>query len=561
MPSSAEHTTSFAASGEDALTRPLEIRDAELAAAAARPGGDFATFYEIERTARELVAGRYRRIALQFPDELLCNSVPVFRALTQRIAELCAEEIISRSIIPSDDGNPQGSGLQQGAPVAADEGAPELYVLADTSYGSCCVDEVAAQHANADALVHYGHACMTLTSRLPVIYVFGRKEIDVPHCVAALLGAYDAETEDGGTGTYSETQAILLTHDAAYTHAADALLSALRATLAIRSSQLAVLYEKIGTSSRPAEELSKLTTQAPSTDVPAQKTAIFYVGGESLGLTNLLMTNAGCEVYTVDPHTGVAVRASARTNRLLMRRYAAVQKARDADVFGILVGTLGVAAYLPLIAHLRRALAARRKKSYTISVGRLAPAKLANFLEIECFVLVACPENSLVDDKEFLRPIVTPFELEVALQSEPRWEGTYVLDFTQLLADAQQSPPLPSGATTEEEAGADISRGDDSEQPAFSLVTGTYRHTKTFGRAERDGRGREGAEPASAVVLRNQDGALAVMEDSAAGRFLAQRTYQGLELRLGADAPGVLEQGRSGIARGYQDDRAHQDML
>jgi diphthamide biosynthesis protein 2 len=33
---------------------------------------------------------------------------------------------------------------------------------------------------------------------------------------------------------------------------------------------------------------------------------------------------------------------SAETNKLLMRRYAVVQKARDADVFGILVGTLGV---------------------------------------------------------------------------------------------------------------------------------------------------------------------------------------------------------------------------
>ena len=28
-----------------------------------------------------------------------------------------------------------------------------------------------------------------------------------------------------------------------------------------------------------------------------------------------------------------------------MRRFAAVQKARDADVFGILVGTLGVGQY------------------------------------------------------------------------------------------------------------------------------------------------------------------------------------------------------------------------
>jgi diphthamide biosynthesis protein 2 len=96
-----------------------------------------------------------------------------------------------------------------------------------------------------------------------------------------------------------------------------------------------------------------------------------------------------------------------------MRRYATVQKARDADVFGILVGTLGVgelhpfthrselishlASYLPLIKHLRALLARSHKKSYTISVGKLNPSKLANFMEIECFVLVACPENSLVE--------------------------------------------------------------------------------------------------------------------------------------------------------------------
>ena len=162
-----------------------------------------------------------------------------------------------------------------------------------------------------------------------------------------------------------------------------------------------------------------------------------------------------------------------------------------------------------------------------------------------------------------------------------------MLDFTRLLADAQQAQPLstdgpPDTGEVTQDADTDADRGeDDPEQPTFSLVTGTYRHAKTFGRAESgDGRGSE-VESAGAVILRNQDGALAVMEDSAAGafspviyghaalmycvvhsgRFLAQRTYQGLELRLDEDAPGVLEQGRSGIARGYQDDRVHQDML
>ncbi|KAG6822419.1 Diphthamide biosynthesis protein 2, partial [Arthromyces matolae] len=56
-------------------------------------------------------------------------------------------------------------------------------------------------------------------------------------------------------------------------------------------------------------------------------------------------------------------------------------------------------SYLPLIRHLRTTLAQHRKKSYTISVGKLNPSKLANFLEIECFVLVACPENSVIEAK------------------------------------------------------------------------------------------------------------------------------------------------------------------
>jgi hypothetical protein len=48
------------------------------------------------------------------------------------------------------------------------------------------------------------------------------------------------------------------------------------------------------------------------------------------------------KVHGYDPTTRQATLQSAKTNKLLMRRYAVVQKARDADVFGILVGTLGV---------------------------------------------------------------------------------------------------------------------------------------------------------------------------------------------------------------------------
>jgi len=84
---------------------------------------------------------------------------------------------------------------------------------------------------------------------------------------------------------------------------------------------------------------------------------IFYVGQESLALSTVLMTNALNEVcrtramsfdlthaqtYSYDPLSKTARAESSRTNAVLARRYALVHKARRADVFGIVVGTLGV---------------------------------------------------------------------------------------------------------------------------------------------------------------------------------------------------------------------------
>ncbi|KZT04025.1 diphthamide biosynthesis protein [Laetiporus sulphureus 93-53] len=499
--------TAFSTAGEDAITRTVDLGDdvpEEMSM------DQFWDYYEIDRTVEEIVKGDYKRIALQFPDELLRDSVPIFRALKSRLGD-----------------------------------EKELYVLADTSYGSCCVDEVAAQHVDADAIVHYGHACMSQTSRLPVIYVFGKKAIDPDKCFEAFIQSMSKAP------SVLDRKTILLKLDVAYAHKADQILERLQSAL----SSTQILHSRLSLITYPANRLHNghrqdaedHTNKSPeeivqsTTDMPVNDCTILYVGGESLGLTNLLITHASCEVHSYDPKTDSARLESTRTNKLLMRRYAAVQKARDADVFGILVGTLGVASYLPLISHLRSVLRRAHKKSYTISVGKLNPAKLANFLEIECFVLVACPENSLIEAKDFLRPIVTPYELEIALRAEMGWTGRYILDFDKLLAE---------NVETEDEQETGEEEGD-LDQPIFSLVTGKYRHAKRYGISSTT----NGTTESSAIILRNQESTVTTLADSAAGEFLQNRTFRGLETRIGQDAPGVLEQGRSGIARGYADDR------
>jgi diphthamide biosynthesis protein 2 len=138
-----------------------------------------------------------------------------------------------------------------------------------------------------------------------------------------------------------------------------------------------------------------------------------------------------------------------------------------------------------------------------------------------------------------------------------------------------------------DDQGDDKGDGEDNDdRPVFSLVTGTYRHPKRYGGGgevfpsapflkltilsdvQQPQIGGTSSSAQSAVILRNQDSAITQM-DIAAGKFSFtrvcsfaltvifsghQRTYHGLDMRIGQDAPSILEQGRSGVARGYQDD-------
>ena len=170
------------------------------------------------------------------------------------------------------------------------------------------------------------------------------------------------------------------------------------------------------------------------------------------------------------------------------------------------------------------------------------------------------------------------------MQAEQSWTGRYVLDFEKLLADARyeeerdEIKKSKANGTEGGEAGEreDSGAESDPDQPVFSVVTGKYRHAKRYGGLSISfpsfshsgspllaGKSSDPLviEGSSSLILRNQDSQLSKLPtDSAAGQFLQQRTYQGLEVRRGMDAPSVLEQGRSGIARGYQDDRSHQDF-
>ena len=102
-------------------------------------------------------------------------------------------------------------------------------------------------------------------------------------------------------------------------------------------------------------------------------------------------------------------------NKRLMRRYTMMEKTRDADIIGIVIGTMAVAKYFEVLQKVQRIIKNSGKQYYTYVVGKLNPHKLANFPEVDIFVLISCPESAAFDSRDFYKPLVTPLELEIAL--------------------------------------------------------------------------------------------------------------------------------------------------
>ncbi|KAG0289792.1 Diphthamide biosynthesis protein 2 [Linnemannia gamsii] len=601
MSNSLSGPSNFADDGSAVIARQIEVHHSKLASQAQDKINACSDIYEIERTVGAIKERGYKRIALQFPDDLLPDSGLV-------------------------------------AQLIRDQTGSAVFILADTSYGSCCVDEVAAQHISADAIIHYGRSCQSPTSRLPVIYVFGKQPVDVQDCASAFDGFFAKD----------KAQKVILMYDVIYAHGVESLLGTLEGEMSYTniiksrvetesnlgfvlssqdvpkaaggscqknaqsccsdkqtcstesSSSCCQSSQKSGDSTcssstggcakatstmRQAGAGSAGTTtteESPSNnkrrrfgrtyDLPEghsiEDYTIFYIGDESPTLSNIMMTHSKCETYSYNPEKKQGRLESAQVNKALMRRYFLVQKAKDADVIGIAVGTLGVASYMTMIQHLKLLIESKGKKAYTFVMGKLNVAKMANFMEIDCFVYVACPENSLIDSKEFYRPIVTPYELEIALSKSREWTGDYVTNFQELLPDDDKigvdkikisQAQLDAASDREDEDGSDAD-SDEDDSPHFSLVTGQFKQSKKYTTNKEDSKELSALiEGSKDLTLRDKNTSVATLMSSAAGEHLQSRQFRGLEVKLGESPVELATEGRAGIARGYKTEDGYGD--
>jgi diphthamide biosynthesis protein 2 len=557
-------------SGSNVVSRAQTSRDAAYE--------EFDAHYEIDRTVREIADNSYKSVALQFPDELLASSSAVYKRLKKLL---------------------KGRGQSD----------CRVFILGDTSYGKEYVDEVNAQHLNADYIVHYGPACVSGTSTVPVSYVFGRAPFDN----SVFMSQFEAKFPDT-----SDTKEVLLLFDVRYAYAMSDLENSIRKARpkAIighvhhkprvqrqqqrpkcckmdglnevneedetkredekECAQEAVVNEGscgndgakscCGVSS--TSSLAAAVTDAAGNEVVDPNTLDFTVGGlqvdlpegaalseymivfigeEGNQLTNIIMQCNESECFTFRVVDCCFRREGLEVNKLLMKRFYLVQKAKEARCVGLVVGTLSVGSYLEVLDKLRRMIERAGRKTYTFVVGKINIAKLGNFPLIDVFVLIAGPESSLIDAKDYHVPVVTPYEMQLALKpGEYGWTGRYSTDFASVLRVDEQE-----FVVEEEEDGERGSSDDGGDGPAFSLVSGGFVSRPAVAKRQKGG-SKKGGEDCTEVALRNNETRLSNNVISPAAAFLASREYQGLLPRVGETDVHRAIEGNTGTARDYR---------
>ncbi|KIW20801.1 diphthamide biosynthesis protein 2 [Exophiala spinifera] len=522
--------------------------------------------YEINRTIQEIRRRKWRRVALQFPDHMLPHSARVYQLLSRGLQRPAPteEDVATKSPEPLETDMGRLS-------VHGDEPV-KLTILGDTSYGSCCVDEIAAEHVDADSVVHYGRACLSPTARLPVLHIYTTMPLDHDDVVANFRQSYpDPNTK------------VILTADVPYSAHVSPLAQKLQALGYVAIFAASIVHD-------PSSAIPNRTLPPAVSDDQAHLSewSLFHISDPPTSLLLTLTSRLSqVRIYSTEGSNASSSSTTASTalenstRLLLRRRYALITSLTTVPIWGILINTLSVKNYLSMLTHIQRQIAAAGKRSYLFVVGKLNPAKIANFSEIGGWVVIGCWESSLVDSKDFYRPIITPFELDLALQPDDKrvWTGEWRADFESVLEDAAkredsgQSAPSAVDGEDQEGTESDVeSASDDSESesepPEFDFRTGRYvsrsRPVQRASKARRSVASSSAGNDASssmALTKRSKGDVISVngIVSPAAEYLREKRGWTGLgsdfEVKYEEEGEqvegGLVEEGRTGIARGY----------
>ena len=320
--------------------------------------------FELETISRWISDGGYASVALQMPEGLKIRAPEI-------------SEFIER-----------------------ETGAVPV-IVGRPCYGAC---DLFDYHGWADALIHFGHSPIPSQGDDPnVLYIESRSDAEVDESIIGSLSRLPERI-----GLLATVQYL-------------GLIPKVKGMLDSSGREV-----RVGEGDRrichPGQVLGCNCSAAESVD--ADVDGYLFIGE---GDFHPLAAAFGMEkpVLVLNPVTGEVRDMSETRDRILRRRFAAIQGARDAESFLVIVcskvgqNRSGLAD--EMVSLLRR----HGRTAHKVIIEEINPTALMSY-QVDAFVNTACPRIAMDDAARYPKPMLTPPELEIAL-GEREW-GQYVFD-------------------------------------------------------------------------------------------------------------------------------------
>lgn len=268
-------------------------------------------------------------------------------------------------------------------------------------YGAC---DLFDYHGWADALIHFGHSPIPSQGDDPnVLYIESRSDAEVDESIMGSLSRLP-----GRIGLLATVQYLGLIPKV------KGMLESSGREVRVGEGDLRICH--------PGQVLGCNCSAAESVD--ADVDGYLFIGE---GDFHPLAAAFGMEkpVLVLNPVTGEVRDMSETRDRILRRRFAAIQGARDAESFLVIVcskvgqNRSGLAD--EMVSLLRR----HGRTAHKVVIEEINPTALMSY-QVDAFVNTACPRIAMDDAARYPKPMLTPPELEIAL-GEREW-GQYVFD-------------------------------------------------------------------------------------------------------------------------------------
>lgn len=178
--------------------------------------------------------------------------------------------------------------------------------------------------------------------------------------------------------------------------------------------------------SKPLSAGEVLGCTAPSIpmgsfDDPDEVVLVFVADGR-FHLEALMIANPKIKAFRYDPYIGSLFLEEYDHKGMKETRRNAILKAREAKNWGIVLGTLGRQGNPRILDRLEKKMRAKGLDWTIVLMSEISPARVSLFGDsVDAWIQIACPRLSIDWGDAFVKPLLTPFEAEIALGDIPGW--------------------------------------------------------------------------------------------------------------------------------------------